>query len=50
MDYNIKKHNFVWSRDLSRRSEPAIERGSFVSLMNESFALDQHGKHILKWH
>ena len=44
-DDNIKKHRFVWSRDPSKRSEPATEHGSFVSIMNEWYALDQHGKH-----
>ena len=42
----LKKHRFVWSRDPSKRSEPATERGSFVSIMNEWYALDQHGKHL----
>ena len=44
-DDNIKKHHFVWSRDPSKCSEPATERGSFVSIMNEWYTLDQHGKH-----
>ena len=34
-DDNIKKHSFVWSHDPSKRSEPATERSSFVSIMNE---------------
>jgi len=38
-DENIKKHRFVWSRDPSKRSEPATERGSFVSVLNEWYAL-----------
>ena len=43
-DYNIKKHQFVRSSDLSKRSVPATEHGSFVS-KHEWYALDQHGKH-----
>ena len=31
IDDNIFKKRFVWSRDPSKRSEPATERGSFTA-------------------
>ena len=33
------------SREPSKRSELVTERGLFLSIMNEWYALDQHGKH-----
>ena len=42
-DDNIKNHCFVWTRDPSKRSEPATEHGSFMSIMNEWYALSQQG-------